>query len=252
MSTFLLIHGAWHARWCWERIVPLLERAGHTVLAPDLAGMGGAPLPAEGPLLAAWGRQIAELALAQPEPVALVGHSRGGLVISQAAEYAPQAISRLVYLAAFLVPDGGSLWSALQQVDRPATRPPDLEISADGSETRLREEAIASSFYNTTPEEWRSRAALLVEPEPMSSFTETLALSAMRFGRVPRSYIECLRDRAIPIELQRMMRAALPCDRVTTLDCDHSPFYSCPEQLAGVLLDEAAATPSALTGAASR
>lgn len=40
MSTFLLIHGAWHSGRCWERVVPLLEAAGHRVFAPSLTGYG--------------------------------------------------------------------------------------------------------------------------------------------------------------------------------------------------------------------
>ena len=57
---------------------------------------------------------------------------------------------------------------------------------------------------------------------------------------MPRAYIECLRDRAIPLELQRLMVAALPC-LVSSLDTDHSPFYSAPEalceQLASIATD---------------
>jgi hypothetical protein len=45
---------------------------------------------------------------------------------------------------------------------------------------------------------------------------------------VPRAYIKCLRDRAIPLQLQRLMVAATPC-RVTSMDTDHAPFFSAPE-----------------------
>ena len=55
------------------------------------------------------------------------------------------------------------------------------------------------------------------------------------FGSVPRAYIECLRDKAVSIELQRLMQADLPCRFVRTLDCDHSPFYSAPTDLVEVL-----------------
>ena len=40
MATFILIHGAWHGSWCWERVAPLLTEQGHTVITPDLPGMG--------------------------------------------------------------------------------------------------------------------------------------------------------------------------------------------------------------------
>ena len=40
MATFVLIHGACHGAWCWEKLVPLLEARGHKVVAPDLPGSG--------------------------------------------------------------------------------------------------------------------------------------------------------------------------------------------------------------------
>ena len=40
MSTYVLVHGAWHGSWCWEKVVPLLEQAGHQVEALDLPGHG--------------------------------------------------------------------------------------------------------------------------------------------------------------------------------------------------------------------
>ena len=52
---------------------------------------------------------------------------------------------------------------------------------------------------------------------------------------MPRAYIECPQDRTITLGAQRRMQAALPCDPVFTLDSDHSPFFSQPEELAQML-----------------
>jgi hypothetical protein len=73
-------------------------------------------------------------------------------------------------------------------------------------------------------------------PEPLAALTSPLRVTAERFGRVPRAYIECTDDRAISLEMQREMQAALPCDPVITLECDHSPFYSAASELADSLL----------------
>jgi hypothetical protein len=73
----------------------------------------------------------------------------------------------------------------------------------------------------------------------MALWLTPLALSDDGFGRVPRIYVECQQDRAIPLALQRLMIAAMSCP-VVRLDTDHSPFYSAPSQLAATLASIAA------------
>ena len=87
----------------------LLRGAGHRVDAPDLAGLGTDRTSLADITLATWRDQIAALVDAALEPVVLVGHSRGGIVISEVAEARPDKIARLVYLAAFLLGDGESI-----------------------------------------------------------------------------------------------------------------------------------------------
>src|SRR5690242_4856292 len=106
MATFVMAHGAWHGGWCWTKVVPLLERAGHAAIAPDLPGHGADTTPAREVTLQAYTDRVCQVALAQAEPVVLVGHSMGGLVISQAAEQCPEAMRTLVYITAFLLPNG--------------------------------------------------------------------------------------------------------------------------------------------------
>src|SRR3990167_2297396 len=236
MATYILIHGAWHGGWCWERIVPLLEKQGHRVLAPDLPGMGEDTTPFTAITLDYWARFVVDLLQQQDEEVILVGHSRGGIVISQAAEYAPLKIKTLVYLAAFLIPTGETLLEVLGRHPRDAGKPPDLVISSDKRSSIISTASVRDTFYNTTQDVWLKRATSKLGPEPMISFITPLKLTEANFGNVPRAYIECLQDRAIPIALQRRMVSILPCQQVATLDTDHSPFYSAPEKLAAELL----------------
>jgi hypothetical protein len=53
---------------------------------------------------------------------------------------------------------------------------------------------------------------------------------------VPRTYVECLRDRIIPLSAQRAMHTASPCATVLAIDTGHSPFYSTAEALTAHLL----------------
>jgi pimeloyl-ACP methyl ester carboxylesterase len=231
MTTFVLVSGAWHAAWCWERVVPLLEAQGSKVIAPDLLGMGQDPTPLSEVTLDGWADQVADIIRAQPEPVVLVGHSRGGIVISEIAERVPDKIRRLVYLAAFLIPDGATLLGSTGNRGSGSTLQP-----GPHNTTIVPAATVGMMFYNTTAPEWVERAANLIGPEPMAVFTTPLKLSEARFGRVPRGYIECTEDRAVPLELQRSFQARLPCEMVMTLRTDHSPFYSAPEQLAAALV----------------
>jgi pimeloyl-ACP methyl ester carboxylesterase len=239
VTTFVLIHGAWHGGWCWERVAPLLEQRGHRVLAPDLPGMGKDETPLAAVTLEHWARFVADLVEKESKPVILVGHSRAGIVISQAAEYTPQRVAVLLYVTAFLVPSGSSLWSTMRRVPRDPSRPPDLVLSDDRSRSTLLPRAVGETFYNSTAAALVARARSLVGPEPMVPWTTPLALSDARFGRIPRVYVECLCDRAIPPALQHLMVAETPC-RVITMDTDHSPFYSAPELLAEHLAASAA------------
>ena len=111
METFILIHGAHHGSWCWKMVIPLLERAGYNVIAPDLPGHGENKKKAiEEITLNDYLGCIFEVLDTQSEPVIMVGHSMGGLVISQVAEYRPNKIKKLVYLCAVLLKNGESLY----------------------------------------------------------------------------------------------------------------------------------------------
>jgi pimeloyl-ACP methyl ester carboxylesterase len=233
MATFILIAGAWHSAWCWERLTPLLKAVGHHVVTPDLIGMGDEPAPVADMTVAAWADQVAEITRAEPQPVILVGHSRAGIVISEAAERAPDAIAMLVYVAAFLLPDGVKVGEAAARAGGDLS--PVLDIHGDGTST-FKSAYIGPLLYNLTDEDWVERAIDQVTHEPKSSFATPLALTDANFGRVPRAYIECLQDNVVSIEHQRAMQAQLPCDPVMTLDSDHCPHFSRPHELAAELL----------------
>jgi len=236
MATFILVHGAWHGGWCWERLTPLLTGAGHQVLAPDLPGMGADNRELGADPLGEWADFVAGLATGAEEPVILVGHSRGGLVISEAAERVPQGIARLVYLTAFLLQPGQSLADVAGR--HPEVGPgPAIRPTEDPSRLTVDLEMALPIFYGLCSEQDARAAAARLTPEPLAALVKPLAVSAERFGRVPRAYIECTQDRAISLDMQREMQAALPCETVIALDADHSPFYSAAPELARALVD---------------
>lgn len=89
MSTYVLIHGFWHGAWCWHKITPRLEKAGHKVIVPDMPGHGRDWTPPGQVTMRDYVDTITGTLDAEEEPVTLVAHSRNGIVASQAAEERP-------------------------------------------------------------------------------------------------------------------------------------------------------------------
>ena len=232
--SFVLVAGAWHGAWCWERLTPLLEAAGHRVLTPELSATGSSTADPAHASLDGWARHIAELVLVQEAPVALVGHSRGGAVISRAAEMAGQNLERLVYLAAYLLPAGGSV-GAEARGDAASLVPDNMVPAESGVTCTLRPGIIREAFYGDCDDAIAAAAMSRLSPEPLKPLVAKLKVTAEGFGSVPRSYIECTRDRTISLAAQRRMQATWPCEPVYTLESDHSPFLSHPRELAEVL-----------------
>jgi pimeloyl-ACP methyl ester carboxylesterase len=213
----------------------MLEAAGHRALAPDLPGMGNDRTPFAADTLGQWADFTADLIRAQDEPVILAGHSRGGIVISETAERVPDRIARLAYVTAFLLPQGVSLFDTfpseaensgplsivIDEANRTCTVPPDNQHAA---------------FFNLCSDADSRTARERLCPEPLQPLGKGVQVTADRFGRVPRAYIEASKDEALTLDVQRAMQSELPCDRVITLESDHSPFYSAPRQLTDALL----------------
>jgi pimeloyl-ACP methyl ester carboxylesterase len=163
----------------------------------------------------------------------LVGHSMAGVVIAAAAERAPERVRRLVFVTAYLPADGQSFADLARQDTESIAR---ATKSEDGAFTRLDEDILVQGFYSDSPAADAAFARARLVAQSLAPLRAPVRLTAERFGRVPRAYIACRRDRAITLAQQRRMLRATPCDSVIELDCDHSPFFSQPRQLADALL----------------
>lgn len=230
MSTFVLIHGAFHGGWCWYKVVSLLEKQGHTVVAPDLPSHGRDKTPLSAITLPAYVDSVCQVLDAQREPVVLVGHSMGGGIITQVAEYRPEKIKTLVYLTAALPRNGHSMFEEAQQ-DTESVALANFVMAADHSYATFREVGLKEAFYGDCSEEDIALAKLLLVPQAMAPVSTPIKTSEANFGRVPRVYIECLRDRALTPPFQKRLYTALPCQRVISMNTSHSPFFSAPGEL---------------------
>lgn len=241
-GRIVLVHGAAHGAWCWEALTPLLEQQGFEVDTLDLPGLGDDPTPPKNVTLQSYIDRVVDVVRAKPGKVTLVGHSMGGAPISGAGEAVPEQIGKLIYLAAFLPKDGESMMSLMQQVGQTsapsatdALVPCDVE-GAHGFNTALASQA----FYNTCPPDVAVRATARLRPQADAPLGEPIHISAARWGAIPKTYIVCKRDQALPPDVQRIMAAQAPEAKIIEIDTDHSPFYSAAGLLADIVVAEAA------------
>jgi pimeloyl-ACP methyl ester carboxylesterase len=237
MSTYLLIHGAWHGGWCWRKVVPLLEAKGHRVLAPDLPGNGDDKTPASEVTLKSYADSICKIASAQPESVILVGHSMGGVAITEAAESCPDKVAALVYMCAFLPRNGDSLATWATQDLESMVNPSTVEVRPEGAAAGFKREYARRAFTMNCSEEDAAFAESRMCDQAIAPFAAPVKTTPERWGRVPRYYIECTSDRAITPKLQQEMQKHSPCRKTFSIETDHSPFLSAPEQLADILTE---------------
>jgi len=219
-----------------------LRERGHQVEAIELAFPADRSNSPEA-LMSSWASQVAQRVSSYDTPVVLVGHSRAGLIVSQAAELVSERIKMTVYCAAYLVDHGETLADArarLDDKDRSSLR---FEREPGGSLLVLDPSSAAEMIYSGCPFDDMASALANLRAEPAAGFGISPRLTPERYGMVPRGMIECLRDRILSISLQRSMRKSQPCQAIVSLDCDHAPFFSEPKGLASALIELAAWSP---------
>ena len=231
MTHILLVHGAWHGAWCWHKLIPALRAEGFTPHAIDLPGHG--LRNGETQTLAAYAEAVAEALHALPGPAVLLGHSMGGQVISAAAELAPERISTLIYLCAFMNRSGESIF-ARASGDDVSLLGALLQPIADGR-LIVADHGIKPAFYADCADEDLALARLLLVPQSPEPFAAELTVTDQNYGRLRRAYIVCEQDKAIGAPKQREMIAATPVAAEITLDTSHSPFFSAPAELAAAI-----------------
>lgn len=235
MARFLLVHGAFHGSWCWERIVPILEEMGHRADSVDLPGLGKVEAHSPADWLDAWSGAVIARLRADPEPAILVGHSRAGIIISDAADKAPGNVRGLVFLAALVTRNGQSASELREAAGSIAQSPIRLVPSKDGLSAHVDKESLLAAAYGGADPADLDAIRARLSAEPLAGFAIAPRLGETGFGQVPKIYLECLRDLAIPIAFQREMQRLLPCPDVMTLDTDHAPYWSQPVLLCRAL-----------------
>jgi pimeloyl-ACP methyl ester carboxylesterase len=219
MSTFGLVHGAWHGAWVWERLVPELEVRGHHHVAVDL------PCEDDDAGLDEYARTVAD-ALGDAEDVVLVGHSLGGLTVPRVAALRP--VARIVLVAALLPREGMSLVDQLRA---------DRGILIGGNEGRRIDErrrlewfdaaAAIRALYGDVDTQVAAAAFARLRPQANKPHVEK---ATEPWPDVPTTHLVCAQDRMVSPDYQR--RAPFPQQLVASA---HAPMLSRPTELARLL-----------------
>ena len=207
-----------------------MEKRGHCVAAPDLPAHGDDHSWPFFTSLSKYSAAISNVAASFDEPVIAVGHSMGGMVLTQAMADSPSLFRATVYLCAFVPMHGDSMFSLAQQ-DRESLGSAGTRFGIRG--VSVRPEKAANLFYSGCSKEdvaW-AISQLQIEPYPplFNRFKENTTIE------VPRTYIGCSEDRAITFGYQRAMASRNGIEMFATMHAGHSPFLSSPEELAGLL-----------------
>lgn len=157
--------------------------------------------------------------------VILVGHSYGGMVISNAAE-GKNNVSHLVYLCAILLEEGMSMGASSDTSQESKIK---IEVDENLLST-VKRDAVIPAFYKDVDLQIAQDAINLLRPFPIDSVNVGVG-EAWRDH--PTTYVLCRNDEAINPQTQRKMSALA--DTVVEWDCGHSPFFSDPDLVCDLL-----------------
>ncbi|XP_071934360.1 methylesterase 17-like [Coffea arabica] len=260
---FVLVHGVSHGGWCWYKIRCLMENSGYKVSCIDLKGAG---LDQTDPntifSFQDYNQPLLDFLAALPgdEQVILVGHSAGGLNVTDATYKFPKKVSLAVYVAATMLKKG-----MLNEQDVKDGVPDFSDIGEFGdvydvgfasgldqppTSVVIKKHLLRKLNYQMCPEEDSTLAAMLVRPGPIRALTSARFKGEGEEGSeredavnklVPRIYIKTAYDRVVKPAQQEAMIKRWPPSAVYVLESDHSPFFSAPFALFGFLVKAVAA-----------
>jgi pimeloyl-ACP methyl ester carboxylesterase len=231
--TVVLVHGAWHGSWCFDRVLPLLAEAGVPAIAIDLPGHGND----HGPFTDLHGdvARLVETLDGIEGDVVLLGHSYGGAVITEAGVH--PAVQHLVYLCAIALSEeetpasaGSAHVGTLSYEGRPNVGE-GIVIHPDGTST-LESSAAAACLYNDCDPETVAWCVSKLGPQPMENLGQTP--NAVAWRERPSTYVVCSDDLVIHPGVQAALAAR--CTESYTWPTGHSPFVSHPQLLSELLI----------------
>lgn len=232
-KQFILIHGAWHGGWCWEKVAAKLETAGHGVQAPTMPGHHPED-DRKKICLEDYIHRIVSTVENTAGPVVLVGHSSAGFLIQCAAARVPEKIDHLIFNNAFILPQASCQFDLV---------PPDVAQGMMGAAAAspdncvpVMEEFVRHALMPDAPEAVQDELIACLVPQPLALFTTPVELSGFERGTFPKTFLFCNQDQSLPEGAYLGMAKTLGNIQIIELDLGHEGLFTHPEQVAAGLL----------------
>jgi len=218
-TNIVLVHGVWADGSSWSKVIPILENAGHRVIAVQL------PLHSLADDVATVKRAIDLVG----GPVTLVGHSYGGFVITNAG-YNNQNVTGLVYVSAF-GPDEGESTANFVDV---AKLPPGLLVFDSGGYAYINPEMFHEAFVQDANATEAETLAVVQKPAHQSILTEPSGPPAWK--QLPTWFEVSESDRIIPPDAQRQFAQRMNATTIS-LNSSHASLVTHPDEIAQLILN---------------
>ncbi|KAL6525278.1 putative methylesterase 12, chloroplastic [Orobanche minor] len=248
-KKFVLVHGEGFGAWCWYKTIALLEETGLLPIALDLTGSGIDLTDTKNvTTLAEYSKPLIDFLQKLPEDdkVILVGHSSGGACISYVLEYFPEKVSKAVYVCGTMISDGQRPFNVFaEELGSAELFSPDSKslIYGNGKDNpptgvMFEKQHLHGLYFNQSPAKDVALAMVSMRPIPLGPMMESLSLTAEKYGKGRRFYIQTLDDHALSPDVQEKLVRENPPEGVFKIKgSDHCPFFSKPQSLHKTLLE---------------
>ncbi len=237
-AVFVLVHGAFQDGAGWVPVIAELEAAGHTAIAVNLPARGEDTTPSFEASLERYRDTVIAVIEQQDQPVVLVGHSFGGMVISVVAEAIPDQIQTAVYVSAYLPLNGDSLLTIASE-DNYSLLGQEGNFVVDDATllATVIDDVFATGFCPDCDADQLLTVAASQISEPVIPLTEPVVVTEENFGAVEKAYIITAADVIVSAQLQAYMLSNTPVEYVYALNTGHVPYVTAPVQLAEILIE---------------
>jgi len=230
---FVLLHGAWHGGWCWEGVIKELEKAGHTAEAPTMLGHN----PNDDRSNIKFDNYVAKIVDVlndQVSPTVLVGHSSAGFLIQSAAPKVPNKISQLIFLNAFILPNGKCQFDlvppeASEGMTAAAKASPDNSVP-------VIEDFVRNQLMGGESVEMQDALISHLLPQPIAIFTTPVSTVDFEKLTIPKTVVFCKDDASLPPGAYMGMAQGLGDYNLIEITGSHEALFTNPGAVAQGLI----------------